>query len=149
MLHPAHAFEERKTPLVRWLKSCGGLLGSQTLPKTCRRLSLAVPNQEIRSSSLSGVVDLCPCVRLTPAKRDRIQGLHNEVGQNGPFGRDRKHGHNCLLIYGDIRLSIILIPFLYKEDGELSFRFHYQYQGPVDFSSVCLEWCAHISPWIR
>ena len=72
MFHPRHAFPKSETPLVRWLKSCSGLLDYKSPPRSCRYLSRATPNQKASSYSLSGVVDLCPCVRLTPAKIDRV-----------------------------------------------------------------------------
>ena len=113
---------------------------------SCRYLSRATPIQEAGSSSLSGVVDLCPCVHMTPAKRNRIQGLRNELIQNGPYGRNTRYGHTCLQVYGDIELRISLTPFLYEEDGELGFRFSYRRMSPVDSSNICSRMlCPHIS----
>jgi len=146
ILHPRHVFVNPKTPLLPWLKSCGGLLDPQGPPVSCRYLSRATANQEAGSSSLSGVVDLCHCVHITPAKRDRIQALRNELTQNGPYGKNRRYGHSCLQVYDDIKLKISLIPFLYEKDGELGFRFHYHLTSPVDSSSVCPRMlCPHIS----
>ena len=146
ILHPRHVFVNPKTPLVPWLKSCCGLLNSQGPPRSCRYLSRTTPNQKAGSSSLSGVVDLCPCVRMTPAKRERIQALRNELTQNGPYGKNLRHGHSCIQVYDDIELKISLTPFIYEEDGELGFRFHYHRKSPVDSSSVCPRMlCPHIS----
>lgn len=146
ILHPRHAFAKPNTPLVPWLKSCGGLLHSQGPPRSCRYLLRATPNQEAGSSSLSGVVDLCPCVHITPAKRDRIQALRNELTQNGPDGKNNRYGHSCLQVYDDMELKVSLTPFLYEKDGELGFRFHYRRTSPVESSSVCPRMlCPHIS----
>ena len=146
MLHPRHAFVKPKTPLVSWLKSCGGLLDSQSPPRSCRYLSRATPNQEAGSFSLSGVVDICPCVRLTPAKRDRVHALRNLLTQNGPYGENLRYGHSCLQFYDDIELKINLTPFLYEQDGELGFRLYYHRKSPIDSSSVCPRMiCPHIS----
>jgi len=69
ILHPCHVFVNPKIPLLPWLKRCGGLLDPQGPPRSCRYLSPATAKQEAGSSSLSGVVDLCPCVHITPAKK--------------------------------------------------------------------------------
>ena len=146
ILHPCHVFVKPKTPLVPWLKSCGGLLDTQRSPRSCRYLSHATPNQEAGSSSLIGVVDICPCIHITPTKRDRLQALRNELTQNGPYGKNRRYGHSCVQLYDDIELKVALTPFLYEIDGELGFRLHYQRTSPVDSSSVCPRMlCPHTS----
>lgn len=146
ILHPRHAFVKPKIPLVPWLKGCGGLFHSQGPLRSCRYLSRATPSQEAGSFSLSGVVDLCPCVHITPAKRDRIQALRNELTQNRPYGKNSCYGHSCLQVYDDIELKVSLTPFLYEKDGELGFRFHYRRTSPVESSSVCPRMlCPHIS----
>lgn len=135
-----------KTLLVPWLKSCGGLLSYRAPPRSCRYLARATQDQEAGSFSLSGVVDLCPCVRLRPAKRDRIEALRSELIQNGPRGKNNRFGHSCLQVYDDVELKISLIPFLYENDSQLGFRFHYRRTSPVDSSSVCPRMlCPHIS----
>ena len=146
MLHPRHAFSKPETPLMHWLKSCGGLLHYQSPPRSCRYPSRTRPNKEVSSFSLSGVVDLCPCVRLTPAKRDRVRAHHDEIVQNGHRGRNHHGGHSCLQIYDDIELKITLVPFFYEQDGGLGFRIQYRYRIPFDSSSVCPRMiCPHIS----
>ena len=146
MLHPRHVFVKPKTPLVHWLKSCGGLLDYQSPPRSCRYLSRTTPNQEGSSFSLSGVVDLCPCVRLTPAKRDCVCAHRDDIIQNGPRGRNNHGGHSCLQIYDDIELKIKLVSFFYEQDGGLGFRIQYHCKSPFDSSSVCPRMiCPNIS----
>lgn len=146
ILHPRHAFVKPKTSLVPWLKSCGGLLNSRARPRSCRYLSPATQDQETGSYSLSGVVDLCPCVHLTPAKRERIESLRDELTQNGLCGKNNRYGHSCLQVYDDVELKVSLVPFLYEKDGQLGFRFHYRRTSPVGSSSVCPRMlCPHIS----
>ena len=145
MLHPRHAFLKTETPLVRWLKSCGGLLDYKSPPRSCRYRSRATPNQKAISFSLSGVVDLCPCVRLTPAKRDRVCVHRDDIIQNGPRGRNHHDGHSCLQTYDDIELEINLVPFFYEQDGGLGFRIRYHHKSPIDSSSFCPRMtCPHI-----
>ena len=146
ILHPRHSFAKPKTTLVPWLKSCGGLLDIQGPPRSCRYLSCATPNQEAAFSSLSGLVDLCPCVHISPAKRDRVRATRNELTQNGLRGEVYRHGHSCLQVYDDIELHISLIPFFYEKDGELGFRINYHHKSPINSSSVCSRMlCPHIS----
>lgn len=146
ILHPRHAFVKPKTPLVPWLKSCGGLLDSQGPPRSCRHLSRGTPDQEAGSSSLSGVVSFCPCVHITPAKRDRIQALRNELTHNASCGKGKRYGHSCLQVYDDISLKIFLTPFLFEKDGELGFRVHVERTSPVESSSICPRMmCPHLS----
>ena len=145
-LHPRHVFGKPKTPLVPWLKSCGGLFDYQSPPRSCRYLSRVMPKQEASSFSLSGVVDLCPCVRLTPAKRNRVCAARNAITQNGPRGKNNRFGHSCLQFYDDMELKIILTPFFYEQDGGLGFSFQYRLKRPIDSSSVCPRMvCPHIS----
>ena len=146
ILHPTHLFVKPKTPLLPWLKRSGGLLDNQCPPRSCRYLSRAMPNQEVGSSSLSGVADLCPCVHMTPAKRDRVQASRDTLTQNGPYGQNHCHGHSCVQVYDDIELKIILIPFLYEKDGELGFRLYYGRKSPINSTSVCPRMlCPHVS----
>ena len=146
MLHPRHACVKPETPLVTWLKSCGGLRDYQSPPRSCRYRSRATPNEQASSFSLSGVVDLCPCVRLTPAKKDRICAHREAIIQNGYRGRKNHDGHSCVHIYNDIELKITLVPFFYEQDGGLGFRIQYHYKSPFDSSSICPRLtCPHIS----
>ena len=146
LLHPRHAFVNSETPLVRWLKSCGGLVDYKSPPRSCRYQSRATPNQKASSFSLSGVVDLCPCVRFTPAKKDLICAHRDDVIRNGPRGRNHHNGHSCLHIYDDIELKITLLPFFYEQDGGLGFRIQYHHKSPFDSPSVCPRLtCPHIS----
>lgn len=136
-LHPRHAFPKPKTALVSWLKSCGGLLNLQSPPRSCRYPSRATPNQ------LSGIVDLCPCVRLTPARRNQIHAALDMVTQYRPKLRCE---HSCVQVYDDIELQINLITVLFKKDAELGFRISYTRTSPVDSPSVCPRMlCPHIS----
>ena len=145
ILHPRYTFIKPKTTLVPWLKSCGGLLSPLDPPRSCRYLSQGPTSQGGGSALLSGLVDICPCCHLTPAKRDRIQASHNEFTQNGPHGSTGRYGHVCLQVYGDIELKISLTPFLYEEDGELGFRFQYTLTSPINSSSICPRMlCPHI-----
>ncbi len=89
ILHPCHAFAKPKTSLVHWLKSCGGLFGYQGPPRSCRYL-LHGTKHEAGCSALSGVVDLCPCVRITPAKKNRIRASY-EIIQNRAFGNNYRY----------------------------------------------------------
>ena len=147
VLHPCHAFVRPKMALMPWLKSCcGGRFGSQSPPRSCRYLSRAAPDRVAGSLSLSGIVDLCPCVRLTPAKRERVCADRDKITQNGPFGKNSRYGHTCLHVYDDIELKINITPFFYKQDGGLGFRIHYLRTNPIDSSTVCPRMsCPHLS----
>ena len=146
MLHPRHACVKPEPPLVSWLKSCGGLRDYQSPPRSCRYLSRATPNEQVSCFSLSGVVDLCPCVRLTPAKKDRVCAHHEAIIQNGYRGLNIHDGHSCVYIYDDIELKITFVPFFYEQDGGLGFRIQYHYKSAFDSSSVCPRLtCPHIS----
>ena len=141
-LHPRHAFLKTKTPLVPWLKSCGGLLELRSPPRSCRYLSRATPNQEAGFSPC-GIVDLCPCVRLTPAKRDSIHATLEIPTQTRP---NLRYGHSCVQVYDDIELQINVTSVIFQKDGELGFQIKYSRKSPVDSPSVCPRMlCPHIS----
>ena len=142
-LHPRYAFLKSKTALVPWLKSCFGLLDLQSPPRSCRYLSRATPNQEAGFLSLSGIVDLCPCAHLTPAKRDRV---HAELDIRTQNGLNLHYGHSCVQVYDDIELQISLTAILFRKDGELGFHITYNRKNHVDSRSVCPRMlCPHIS----
>ena len=146
ILHLLHVFVKPKTPLLPWLESCGGILSSQGPPRSFRYLPRPTPNREADFFSLSGVVDPCPCIHITTAKRDRIQALRNELTQNGPDGKKLGYGRACLQVYDDIELKISLASFLYEKDGEFGFHFHYHRTSPVDSSSFWPRMlCSHVS----
>lgn len=67
-----------------------------------------------------GVVDLCPCIKLTIGKRRstiaylRTVGVHSTVRPvNGP-----RCCHECRKCYKDIEIQVKVNPFL-RQDGEL------------------------------
>lgn len=142
-LHPRHAFRKPKKLLVPCLKSFRKLFGVRSPPRSCRYLSRSTQNQQAGSFSLSGIVDICPCARLTPAKRDLVHAELAIRAQNGPNLRYR---HSCIQVYDDIELQITLTAILFRKDGELGFQITYNRKSPIDSRSVCPRMlCPHIS----
>ncbi len=144
--HPVHWFVEPKTTPVSWLKSCGGLLHPQGPPRSCRYHSRTARNQEAGSSSLCGLVSLCPCIYIWQAKMDRLLAVRHRLVENGPHGQNRVWGLQCTSVYNDIKLFISVTPFVYENDGALGFRIFYIRTSPADNPRILPRMlCPHIS----
>ena len=141
ILHPVNVFVKPKTSLVPWLKNYGGLL--QNPPRNCRHLSHAAAAQDACSHSPRGVIDVCPCHKLTPGKKRRVLTKLRTLEQSQD---NQRWWHMCRHIYGDITLEIKLGFISFGEDAELGLVIDYKYVSPSDSSSVSPRMlCPHIA----
>lgn len=142
ILHPDHMFAKRETSLTPWLKNYGGLFRSQSQPRSCRYLPCATDTSKSDSYSPCGIVDLCPCNKMTPWKKRRIQAKLRKLEHDN---NNHSWWHICRHVYGDIRLEIKLGFCSYDDDGELGVAIDYHFTQPFDSSSVSPRMlCPHI-----
>ncbi len=78
VLRPAHMFADYETSVVPWLKNFYRSKGFKT--RSCLHSLSSAASPEI-SYSPCGVVDLCPCIKLTPGKKRAIQANLRAVPQ--------------------------------------------------------------------
>lgn len=140
MLHPIYMFSDFEESLVPWLKKYYMSKGAES--RTCRRALAPSPSAEPQFS-LCGVVDLCPCVKLTPSAKRKIEA-QIRADPEGKWRRGWWHG--CRHAYGEVTLGIQLGQYLYRDCHELGFVVNYWYTGPSDLSAHCPRLlCPHLS----
>ncbi len=148
ILHPTQAFRTTQHPLVYRLdRNLRKLLGLPTLPRTCHPLPQGTLNPKITSRSLSGIVDLCPCIHLTPARRDLFRSWFKILLSYETEAKQIIYNHQCRHFYDDdVELAMRINPFLYKGDGSLGIRSLYILTVPNDTENRCSRMtCPHIS----
>lgn len=153
ILHPVQALQlaEKELPPIQpgqKKKYYDNLMNNPTAskPRTCRSLVPKTPGQPNGSHSPIGIVDLCPCTKLTPAKRSRLI-VPDMLLDNHYDIKDIEHRHECNNKYGDTALVISHFPFfLEDEKRSLNYHIHYKYSIPVGSTSPC-PWmtCPHLS----
>lgn len=121
-LHPSQMFAEYQKSIVPWLKGYYKLRGSDF--RSCRHGRKNLCEQRNIAYAPSGIVDLCPCIKMTIGKKRQIEArLREDVRKT--YGNDRPAAdfwwHKCRHIYGDIELELQIGLFLY--DGTESPRF--------------------------
>ena len=100
-------------------------------------------------NTFTGVVDLCPCIKLTPSKSRKIAGklraLKSDKAWKDRLGLDGLHWHTCRHRYGEIDLGIT-IWFDPMVDGKgLQVRTDYTRIGPKrgDPLEIPRKYCPH------
>ena len=141
-LHPTNVFERTGKSLLPWLRlNHRWLLNTKDQRRSCYHLP-ATANPEPGFNYLCGVVDLCPCIKMTPGKKHRIQDKIRISGSD-VLGR---YWHICQHAYHDITLKIEFGFCSYLQDGELGMFIDYHYTCPSKSSSVCPRMlCPHLS----
>lgn len=122
ILHPRWMFSEYEKCIVPWHKEYYRAHGSDF--RSCRQ-GRKEWDVETRSAWLpSGVVDLCPCIKLTIGRKCSLEVWLREKkarspGNNGPAADF--WWHECRHSYGDINIELRIGLFLY--DGTEASRF--------------------------
>ena len=121
-LHPRKMFAQYQKSIVPWLKDYYKSKGSDF--RSCRHGRKNLCSQRKISFAPSGIVDLCPCIKLTIGKKRQIEArLREGVRKTCSNGRPAADfwWHKCRHIYGDIEIELQIGLFLY--DGKESNRF--------------------------
>lgn len=112
-LLPRRMFTEYKRSVVPWLKSYYASHDSDY--RSCRP-GRTQPDGENRIAwAPSGIVDLCPCIKLTMSKKRLIEASLRESAQ--PSGHKHPAAnfwwHECRHTYGDVEIEMRIGLFLY------------------------------------
>lgn len=120
-LHPPQMFAEYEKSIVPWLKDYYKLKGSDF--RSCRHGRKNLCLKRHASFAPSGIVDLCPCIKMTIGKKRQIEARLREDARK-TYGNDHPAAdfwwHKCRHIYGDIELELQIGLFLY--DGREATR---------------------------
>ena len=121
-LHPSRMFAKYEKSIVPWLKDYYKLKGSKFRSYRHGRKNLCA--ERVIAYAPSGIVGLCPCIKLTIGKKRQIEArLREDVRKI--YGNDRPAAdfwwHKCRHVYGDIEVVLQIGLFLY--DGTERTRF--------------------------
>lgn len=121
-LHPSRIFAKYEKSIVPWLKDYYKLKGSEF--RSCRHGRKNLCAERVIAYAPSGIVDLCPCIKLTIGKKRQIEArLPEDVRKI--YGNDCPAAdfwwHKCRHVYGDIEVELQIGLFLY--DGTERTRF--------------------------
>lgn len=142
ILHPAHVFVKPQKPLVPWLKDFFGLCEDHSQPRSCRNQSYATAVQKTGTYTPIGVVDICPCAKITLGKKHRIEAILYSLDRDQYWGHWL---HQCQYVYDDIELQIKFRYVPCDSDDELGAHINYYRTSPSGSSSVCPRMsCPHI-----
>jgi len=115
-LHPRQMFAEYEKSAAPWLKDYYKIKASDF--RSCRHGRKNLCDMPLTAYAPSGIVDLCPCVKMTIGKKRRIEARLRE-DKRSTHGDDRPAAvfwwHKCRHIYGDIDLELQIGFFLYDE----------------------------------
>lgn len=90
-------------------------LGDSDL-KSCRHEDIRLGNVWNDTYAHSGIVDICPCIKMTFAKKRRIEAWLREKAQDtGSDGHPARNfwSHECRHTYGEIKVEMQVALFLY------------------------------------
>lgn len=76
-----------------------------------------------------GIVNLCPCLKLTPGTRQRLRAyVRGAGGLTANAALAPPWWHQCRKVYGDVEIQVALNPFV-CQDGALGVvtRYHYSF----------------------
>ncbi|KAL9101975.1 MAG: hypothetical protein Q9163_002833 [Psora crenata] len=121
-LHPRRMFTEYRKSIAPWLKDYYKLKDSDY--RSCRHGRKNLCGEKRIAYAPSGIVDLCPCIKMSIGKKRQIEARLREDawkihGSNYPAADF--WWHTCRQIYGDIELEVRIGLFLY--DGTEGTRF--------------------------
>ena len=130
VLHPIDFLANSKTTLVSRLRELCRLKVDKT--KSCRHLIFDGASQQ-PTYSPCGVVDLCPCIKLTIKKKREIEA---EI-RGHPDDEERRYWwHECHHVYDCVKLRIRIRVSLYKDTGELGVILEYHHTRPSDLFAL-------------
>ena len=155
VLHPNHMFAANETSLVHWYRKFSRSKEAGT--RSCSHPLSTVNSQEIVFSPC-GIVDLCPCIKLTPRKRREIEASIRAAPQSRekvPWWHDCRHvyenakaqaeiyaapqfesdkpwTHECRHLYGNIEVQTNICFSLNLVTGSLRAAFKYRHTRPSD-----------------
>lgn len=110
-LHPRQMFAAYEKSVVPWLKDYYKRKGSDF--RSCRYGRKNLCRHRNVSYAPSGIIDLCPCIKMTIGKKRQIEArLREDALKNQSSAVDFKW-HRCQHIYGDVELKIRIGIFLY------------------------------------
>ena len=117
-LHPKSMFAEYHRSVVPWLKDYYEKHSGDY--RSCRQARKERVEPRIAFCP-SGVVDLCPCIKLTVGKKRSIEALLRERARSLGKGHPAADfwWHQCQYTYGDVAIQTKIGIFLYDgtEDG--------------------------------
>lgn len=91
---------------------------------------------------LAGIVDLCPCVKLTPIKKRRIEAVLR--GMTGKDGTSMAPWHTCCHQYEQVCLEIKIWLYFKDSTSALTARIEYQRIGPYGWQVLIpRRYCPH------
>ena len=102
-LHPAHVFEKPEGSLVSWFKQYTTSPGPQSRLRSCFDQQRVPTTKGAHFVSSSGLIDLCPCFKLTPEVLGAIPAKFRELEREN---NHKRWWHICRHIYGDVDLEI-------------------------------------------
>ena len=150
ILHPISAFDLPKRTFWRCLLAKIREFFMYEALRSCQKLRPPTPDCNLSSYSPTGYVDLCPCIRLTPARKARVC-VPIPSTWAGPDPVMLQNRHSCDHWYGSDRLLIFLYPFVLQdadiENGNrnLHYRIRYHYIRSNEVRTRCPRLtCPHI-----
>ena len=118
ILHPSRMFTKFQKFSVPWLREYYGARSSEY--RSCRHENIHLSSRPAPIFAPVGIVDLCPCIKITLRKRNSLEAYLRQKVQNVP-GNDRPVAadfwwHQCEHTYsgGAIKLEIKIGIFLYN-----------------------------------
>ena len=150
-LHPSRVFRKTHQSLFPWLKDGWDFLRSQRQPRSCCYPTGGENADQGVSTSSSGVIDICPCIKLTSANR---QPLQDEMSTSKREASERDKNlkwpnHTCTQVYEDIAMFIDVVFWISKRSGtcgDLGATVTYHCTRPRNTSSKCPRMiCPHIA----
>ena len=126
-LHPRTAFSEYSCRNeVRSSRRRGRIWTRKVMFMSCSRDNrMKHPRYPV---TLAGVVDLCPCIKLTPTEKRRIEAMLYKTNQreNTPLAP----WHTCFHQYHQVRLEIKIWLYFKNSTGPLMARIEYRRTAP-------------------
>lgn len=99
-----------------------------------------------------GIVDLCPCVKLTPGTRQRLRGyLRGAGGLTANAALAAPWWHQCRKVYGDIEIQVALNPFV-CQNGALGVVTRYDYTFSPQSATLSPRLCCphrNLGTWVN
>ena len=117
-LHPRKMFAQYKNSTVPWLKNYYKLKDSDF--RTCRHGRIDLCSMQRDYEAPSGIVDLCPCIKMTIGKKLQMEArLREDAVEAWKTHKDDRPAadfwwHECRHTYGEINVELKIGLFLYS-----------------------------------
>ena len=147
-LHPSRVFRKTHQSLFSWLRDGWDYLSLQRQPRSCYHPMGGRNAKEAVANSSSGVIDICPCIKLTPANKQAVQ-VKVPAFERAASERDdnlKRPFHTCTCVYDDMAIIINVGFYNSAKSGDLGATVMYQCTPPRNPSSKCPRMiCPHIA----